>query len=327
MAIGVYSDFKLYDEQFQAGQYEVIAQNLDGFNAASANAIRMVARELLGHYNKEAFFKHISNLITRRDISSVSAATDLPMTQDEFIGVKVNRKIGPVAQTLDAMRKIGMSDQEISFILGQIVASARLADMLNTSILAVEAAIEGQTALNYDATGETVKTLTHEHLVSGLSKLGDQASKVVCWVMHSKPYFDLMKQSIADKITNIADATIYAGTVATLGRPTVVVDAPALHDDNGSLADTYNVLGLVVDAVTAIESEDGGLTSQVVTGLENLVVRFQGEYAFNLMIKGFKWDTANGGENPTDTALGTTTNWDKVATSDKDLAGVRIVVQ
>ena len=44
-------------------------------------------------------------------------------------------------------------------------------------------------------------------------------------------------------------------------------------------------------------------------------------------VKGFQWDTGNGGVNPTDANVGTSTNWDKVLTSIKDCAGVRIVVQ
>ena len=59
-----------------------------------------------------------------------------------------------------------------------------------------------------------------------------------------------------------------------------------------------------------------------VTGLENLVVRLQGEYAYNAGVKGFKWDIGNGQANPNDTALGLGTNWDLAMASVKDVAGV-----
>ena len=96
-------------------------------------------------------------------------------------------------------------------------------------------------------------------------------------------------------------------------------------DTNGSTV-TYNVLGLVGDAVVATESEEREVVSEVITGKENLLFRVQGEYAFNLECKGMAWDITNGGANPADTAIATSTNWDKKATSDKDLPGVRIVV-
>jgi hypothetical protein len=59
----------------------------------------------------------------------------------------------------------------------------------------------------------------------------------------------------------------------------------------------------------------------LVSGLDNLVYRFQGEFAYNMGVKGFKWDTGNGGANPDATALGTGSNWDAASTSYKDFAG------
>lgn len=326
MAIGKASDFKVYEPEFYGGMTEAVAQFTAAFNGASQNAIRLVARELKGHYEKESFLEDISGLITRRDITAVTTATDTAMTQDEFVSVKINRKIGPVAQTIDAWRKIGADAREMSFKLGQMIGERQMKDYLNTGLIGVEAALEGQTALVTDKTGASPDTLTHGHLVSALAKMGDNAGAVVAWVMHSKPYFDLVGQAITDKIFGVANVTIIGGNVATLGRPTIITDAPALTDANGSAADSYNVLGLVAGGLTVTESEGREIVSEVVTGLENLVLRVQGEYAFNVGCKGFKWDVTNGGANPSDSTLGTTTNWDKAATSDKHLAGVRLVV-
>jgi hypothetical protein len=326
MPTGKASDFVIYEEEFYGGVYESVAQFLSVLNSSSSNAIRLVQQKLKGQYNKESFFKTISNMITRRDTTSVSAVSDLAMTQGELIGVKINRKIGPIAQTFDAWRKIGEDQREMSFILGQTIGQSQAEDYVNTAILAVEAALAGQAALVYDASALTpTSTLTHGHLVKGLAKMGDASNKIVCWVMHSAPWFQLVGQTLTDKIGNVGDTTIFQGTTGSLNRPVLVTDAPALSDTNGSTV-TYNVLGLTEDAVVATESESRELVSEPVTGLENLVFRVQGEYAFNLNCKGYKWDTANGGANPTDTAVATSTNWDKAVTSDKDLAGVRIVV-
>lgn len=327
MAIGKASDFKIYEEEFYGGMWEGLSQTTNGFNAGSRNALRLVTRDLLGNYSKESFYKSISNLITRRDTTSVAAVTDLAMTQDEKITVKVHRKIGPTAQTLDAWRKIGKDQREMSFQIGRMVADEKIKDYINTTILVAQAAIAGQGSLLFDATGETTKTLTHGYLVKGLAKMGDMGSGVVCWVMHSKPYYDLMGQAIADKVFEVAGATIMNGTIASLGRPVVVIDSPALWDLNGSATDTYNVLGLVEDAATLIESETEEIFAEPVTGLENIIFRIQGEYAYNLGVKGFKWDVTNGGANPLDAALATTTNWDLVVSSVKLAAGVKIKVQ
>lgn len=329
MATGKQSDFKIYEPEFYGGVYEAVTQNVNGFNAASAGAITLVAQTLKGHFEKTSFFKEISNLITRRDITSVATVTDNLLSQDEEIAVKVNRKIGPLGQTLDAWRKLGTDPREMSFVLGRMIGERQTQDYINTAILSVEAAISGVTAVNVNKTSGSPTTLTHSYLVDGLATFGDQSANVVAWVMHSKSYFDLVKQAISDKVFEVAGATIYGATPGTFNRPAIVIDSPALFNANTSVStdDNYSVLGLVRGAVTVKESEQREVYSEVVTGLENLIMRVQGEYAFNVGVKGFKWDTTNGATNPTDAALATSTNWDKVATSNKSLAGFRVLVK
>lgn len=329
MATATLSDFKIYNPEFQAGMWEGISQIVDAFNGASANAIRLVNQERAGQYAKEAIFTSISNMITRRDVTDVTSATAVKPAQSELVAVKVNRKIGPVEFTLDSLRKIGSDQREMSFILGQMVGEKKAQDMLNTGVLSVEAALSDQSDLTLDVTGETTKTITTAYLAQALAKMGDMSEKVVAWVMHSKPYFDLVQEQISAKITNVADRVVYGGNPATLNRPVVIADIPSLTDAAATTTDsaTYNVLGLVEGGVIIEESEQSEMITEIVTGLENLVARVQGEYAMNIGCKGFTWDVTNGGANPTDATLGTTGNWDKVMTSVKDLSGVRLVVQ
>lgn len=328
MAIGKASDFVVYPEQFFGGVVEELQQNADAFNAASNGCIRLVTAAKQGHYENESFFKSLSALVSRRDITSVAAATDTPLTQGEMVRVKLNRKIGPVAQTLDAFRKISVDPGEMSFILGQQTGKAIALDYLNTALKALDAAISGQAALCFDASGQSSpdrSELDHVNMVRAMAKFGDASNRLVAWVMHSKPFFDLMEHSVADKIFQVANVTIYNGTVATFGRPVVVTDSSALFTTT-SAGTTYHVLGLTENAVIVEESEERQIASDLITGLENLVMRIQGEYAFNLGVKGFAWDSTNGAANPTDSAVGTASNWDKVATDNKQLAGVRLTV-
>jgi hypothetical protein len=325
MATGKATDFVIYQDEFYGGMYEKIGQNVNGFNGASKNAIKLVAKDRKGDYNKESFFKDISTLISRRDTTSVAAATILPMQQDEVIGVKVHRKIGPVEQTLDAWRKLGEDGQRaMSFKLGQMVGERKMKDYINTAILAVEGALEfyGATA-NFDYSG--TGTINHGALVKGLAKFGDAAERLVCWVMHSKAYYDLVGQAITDKVYEVAGATIYSGTVPTLGRPVLVIDAPALYQ--AGAPDKYPTLCLTDSAVVVEETEQEEIVSDIITGNESLSMRIQGEYAFNVNLKGFKWDMTNGGKNPTDVALATSGNWDNVMSDVKNIAGVRLLTQ
>jgi hypothetical protein len=327
-AIGKASDMVIYQAEFQTGLIESLTQFLNAFNEASRGAIRLVPNALKGHYSKNAFFKDISGLITRRDITSVAAVTPLAMTQDEVIGVKINRKVGPVSNTIDSLVKVGMTEEEASRAFGKLAGEHKMRDMLNTAMIAVEAAIQSVSANNYDVTGLTTKTANTLALQGALNKMGDASQNVVCWVMYSKPYNDVIGQLISDKVTGLADIVTIQGAIpAFLGRPAVVTDAPALWDLNGTSTDTYNTLGLVRDAVMIEESEPDRFYTDIVGSLENLTRIWQSEYAYNITIKGKKWDVANGGLNPADAALGTTTNWDSVASDDKNQAGVRLVSQ
>lgn len=328
MATGKYSDMVIYNAEFQSGMVEKVAQFLALFNEGTRGAIRLVPRALKGHYSKEAFFKDVSGLVTRRDISSVAAPGDLAFTQGENISVKLNRKIGPISQTIDAFKKAGMGEKDASRAFGELAASRKMKDMLNTALIAVEAAIQGNTAMNLDITGESTKTATRAAANRVLGLFGDARSDIVCWVAHSHVNTDILGEGISADLTGLSDLISIQGQVAPwLGRPVIVTDAGALTDANGTATDTYNTLGLVRDAVVVEESEDEEFLVEKVGGLENIVLRFQSEYAYNVSVKGFQWDTGNGGINPTDSTLGTTTNWDQVATDDKSTAGVRLVTQ
>jgi hypothetical protein len=324
------SDMKIYDAEFNGGSWEGLTQIVDAFNAPSANALRLVPTALRGEFARESFFKNLDS-VARRDPTSIAGLTDEKLIQSEIVSVKLNRRYGPVANTLDSFKKIVSDEKEMSFILGKMFGQSKAKDMLNTLILAVTTALSGQAAINYNAvmdapTGEDT-TLTYAHLVRGLSLFGDAGSRVVAWVMHSKPFYDLMLHAIQDmQFDSVAGVLIFKGSLGSLNRPIIVSDSPSLIGSVTGEADTYSVLGLVENAGQALESEEQTIIGQVITGLANLIFRTQGEYAYNIGVKGFAWDADNGQANPTDAAIATTAYWDKASTSDKDLAGIRVVV-
>lgn len=319
------SNFKIYQEYLKSRAAETLQQQADVFNAAVNNAIVMRTTEKPGDYEYESFFKDISGLVSRRDNTSTSDATKLSMAQDEFIRVKLSRKIGPVDMARDAFRKwIGRySETEFSGLLGQQIAAGQQVDMANTSLLAARAALVNASSGAMMYTVPSSGTITTTSLVDTLAKMGDRADRIVAWVMHSKPYYDLVKEQITQKITGIANFNVQTGTPVTLNRPVLVTDSDSLKVTSGSPAVTdYYTLGLTANGVLCEVTETSDIVVDDVTGLEVLMTRLQGEFAYNTGIKGFKWDVANGGANPNSTALGTGTNWDKSATDNKSLAGV-----
>jgi hypothetical protein len=144
--------------------------------------------------------------------------------------------------------------------------------------------------------------------------------------MHSSPYYSLVKQALTDDVFGIGSLVVSAGRTETLGRPTLISDSTALKTTGGSPDPFYSVLGLAPDAIVITISEEQEIVTQDVTGLDNLVIRVQGEYSYNLGLKGYKWDITNGAANPNSTAVATGSNWDKSASDDKDTAGVCVKV-
>lgn len=105
MAIGKVSDFVIYQPEFYGAMSEVLAQSVAPLASVG---ISQQVRPIAGHYERRALIEAISGIVSRRDLTSVAAATDAAVPMDEDVSVKLNRKIGPVAQTLDSWRKAGL---------------------------------------------------------------------------------------------------------------------------------------------------------------------------------------------------------------------------
>lgn len=325
MSNRVRENFVIYDDQFYGGMTEVLQQEANAFNAASNNTIQLADATSLGDFNAESFFKALASgsLARRRDITTNGAGTVNTMTQDEHVSVKINRyNITDIK--LDQLKKQGKDSGEFSFVLGEQFAKQLMLDYLNNGIASCAAAIGQDNEQNNDTA-----TITTAGLVQALAVMGDKADRIGAFVMHSKAYYDLVQSQIAANIYDISSFNVKEGSPITLGRPVIVTDSASLISvgTGPSLEDEYYTLALTEGAIRVEESEERTVYSEIVTGNENLVLRLQNEWAFNLGIKGYKYDIANGGVNPTDAALATATNWDKIASDDKDLAGVRLVTQ
>lgn len=328
MATSLPTDMKYRDPFFQTGYSEVMAQAVNKFNAGSNGTIVLRSNRKPGDYDYSAFFKNAGGLVSRQDQTSVSAATATKMEQAEIASVKINRKVGPVQWALSALRKPGLSMDAIRIAAGEQAAKDVQADMLNNVLRAGRAALNAQSANKY--TIPTSGTVNTAGLVSGLALFGDAADRIDAWVMHSKVAFDLLQYQIAPSNNGdvLANTVIIAAAPATLNRPIIVTDSDALKVASGtgtSATTDYYTLGLSAGSLVVEDTEEEMMAFEgPLTGYEQLLYRLQGEFAYNLGVKGFTWDVANGGKNPTDAAVGTGTNWDKVYASLKDLAGIVI---
>ena len=321
MSIGTKADFVVYDEQLQTGVTEVLQQYAEGVEAGTNGAIRLVTRFSIGDFNRAAFFEVVDDLIKERDPNSTAALASTSLSQAEKVGVKVHRSIYQ-QNTLDSFRKIGSDMSLMSFVLGRQIGSAVAINYLNTGLTALTAAIEslGNVVVTDVADDTTPVTVTTGLLNQARAKFGDAAlSRMVCWVMSSKSYFDLVGHQIAEKVTGLTDVVVYGGSPATLGLPVYITDSPALMD---TVAGEYKILGLTAGALVLEQSEESATVSDIKTGLQNLVAEFQSEYTFNVNVKGFSY---GGSANPSLAVLGNEASWDQVVGDVKSTAGVMLI--
>ena len=310
-------DITVFNKQTYLTMTEVVAQDVEKFNQASGGALVLAAADNQGDFDIKASFKAISGLVRRRnayDQSGTVAAAALQMLQNA--SVKVAGGTPPIVFEPQQYAWINQNPELAAAEIGTQLAKAQMQDMLNTAILATVAAIGGVAALNHDGTAAVA---SFSALNTAASKFGDRMMGIKAWICHSKVMSDLF----ANALTNGQSLFKYE-TVNVIqdpfGRIFVVTDAPALFIDDTT--DNYLTVGLTEGGAVIQPNNDFNATMVDTTGYENIKRTYQAEWTYNVGVKGYTWDTTNGGKSPNDTALGTSTNWDKTASDNKDTAGV-----
>lgn len=316
------SDLVVFQEQVKDAMTEVLTQQVDLFNSASQGTITLNSSAHMGDYNERSFFAKISGLVRRRNAYGSGAVASKKLTQLLDTMVKVAAGTAPVELDEGQFRWIQTAPQVAGAAVGQQIAKDALGDMLNTGLIAAQAAFSAQAAINFDNTLESVKTLTLAALIKGAAKFGDRSSELAAWVMHSTPMHGLY----LNNVTNLEKLFEY-GTVNVVrdpfGRVFIMTDSPALINATPT-PDLFYVLGLTPNSITVDQNNDFDDNIQKINGSENILKTYQAEWSYNLGIKGYTWNKTAGGHSPNDAAIGVATNWPKIVTDNKDLAGVMI---
>ena len=318
------SQMQVFNQYIMPATIETLAQMVEKFNANSNGAIRLTTEGFDGDFYQESFFAAIHSAQRRVDryaAQGTPSATDL--TQNTANAVKVAGGFGPVRFEPSQLTWLQKPTAEGIEVASRNFAEALLADQLNTAVACLVAAIENQgaaTTVDVSATGEaTYGTMNSAHAL-----FGDASASIVANVMNGAQFHKLIGQNL----TNGAQLFV-AGNVQVvdiLGRPVIVTDAPALFSaavvDPPETPAKNKVLGLADGA--AIVFDGGDVVSNIDTsnGKTRIETTMQVDYSFGVKLKGYSWDIINGGKSPTDAELATGSNWDKVATSIKNTAGV-----
>jgi len=319
MPVGNKDDFKIHNTIAMASYLEKLTQNSDIFNGASNGAIRMTSNGMIGDFSESDFIKEMSSgkVIKHRDPSGLGAVTPEKFEEDTKISPKLNT-YAYLSQTWDAFKKKGQSAEAFSVLVGEAVAMAQIEWSCNTAIAGATGAIGATTAMNM---GDVTKDITYADFPKIMGAFGDKLGSIKLLCMHSSTYYNLMGTAVAEKLTNIAGATIMSASNPTFGIPVLVTDSPSLTAGAGK-----NILCLVDGAVTIINSEDTSMSAGVVRGKENLILETQYEMACNIDVKGYGLSTAGVAIiSPTTAQLEAKANWKQSSTDVKNTAGVVFV--
>lgn len=316
------SDLAVYSEYSYSAFSESLAQQIELFNEASRGAIALSTQTThQGDYSDTAFWKLNGNLTRKRDVYGNGNIAQEKMQHIVDTMVRIAAGTPEIEMDPSQLRWIQVNQREAGAAMGQQLAQAMLADMLNTGIIACRTALSQVAEVNYDATGGT---LTAGALNRGLGLFGDRRDTVAAWIAHSAPMADYYGNAIAN-----AERLFTYGTVNVaadpFGKVFVMTDSPSLVTTGAP--DKYHTLGLTPGAIIVDQNNDFDDNWQKTNGKENIARSYQAEWSYNLGIKGFAWDKTGGGKSPNDAAIAAAANWDRYATNAKDLAGVVVTSQ
>lgn len=316
------SDMKVFNEYLKNATIETLAQDVEKFNAASAGAIRLTTQGIDGDFLQESFWAGLHGAQRRVDrYTSNGNQASTALAQKQYDAVKVAGGFGPILWEPSQLAWIQKSPEEALEVISRNLSEAIVADQLNTVIAALVAAISNQAAATNDVSDTA--GVTYAAINAAHAKFGDASGRLVAQVMNGVTFHDLIGKNLtnAQQLFRAGDVTI----VDILGKAVIVTDSPALYSAavaTPAAPAKQRVLSLADGAGMVMDGSDLITNIQTVNGKQRIETTFQADYTFGLALKGYTWDTANGGKSPSDAELATGSNWDLVANSIKASAGV-----
>jgi hypothetical protein len=311
---------QVFNDYVMPATLETLDQMLAAFNAASNGAIVLSPEGFTGDFLQESFFQNLASAQRRVNRYAAQAAvTPVDLTELQNTTVKVAGGFGPVRYEPSQMTWLQRPTAQGIEVASRAFAEILLKDQLNTAIAALVAAITAQAAAVNDVSATA--GISQAGLNSSHAKFGDASQNLVAQVMTGSSWHKLVGQNLAN-VNNL----FLAGNVRVvdiLGKTSVVTDAPALSQTGTPNKEI--ILSLASGAALVHDSRDIISNVETSNGQTRIETTIQVDYTFGLGLKGYTWDTANGGKSPTSAALATGTNWDKTAASIKDTAGVALI--
>lgn len=314
------SNMKVFNEYLRHATIETLTQDVDKFNAASAGSIRLTTQGIDGDFLQESFWAGLHGAQRRVDRYAANAnQSATPLSQKQYDSVKIAGGFGPILWEPAQLSWVQKNPEEALEVISRNLSEAIVSDQLNTAIAALVAAIGNQAGAINDVSG----TAGVDYIaINGAHALfGDASARLIAQVMTGAQYHALIGKNLANNQQLFQAGGVLV--VDVLGKSVIVTDAPALYE--AGTPNKQKVLSLADGAAMVMDGSDLITNIETSNGKERIETTMQADYTFGLGLKGYTWDTANGGKSPTNSELSTGTNWDLVANSIKGSAGVMTI--
>lgn len=322
------SDLAVFTEYAYSAATQVVAQQVALFNEAAQGTFILRPANHSGDFDETAFWKRLQGLVRRRNAYGTG---NIPQISFAMI-IENMVKIGAGTPTIDLspgqFKWINEDPSTRGAAMGQQLGQDMVRDMFNTGLGGLVASHSQVTGLVVDKTADGDGKLALTHFNAAQAKYGDRWRDLQAWVMHSTAMFGLFDKVLTNdqRLFTFQDLNIVRDP---FGRIFIVSDAPGLLIPAGTdpVANPATVLTLGVKpgAVVVDQNDDFTDNFQTTNGKENIQTTYQAEWSYNLGVRGFAWDKTNGGKSPTDAALLSGANWDRVdGYNDRDLGCVII---
>jgi hypothetical protein len=319
------SDLAVFTEYAVAASTQVVAQQVALFNEAAQGTFILRASNHSGDFSEFAFYKRLSGLVRRRNAYGQGNIPEINFAMIVENMVKIAAGTPAVRLDPGQFKWIQQDPATRGAAMGQQLGQDMVRDMFNTGLGGLVASHSTVAGLIVDKTTDGDGRLQLPHFNAAQAKYGDRWRDLQAWVMHSSAMFALW-----DKVFANAERLFTFGELNVMrdpfGRPFIVSDAPGLVIPAAG-ADPARLLTLGVKPGAVVVDQNNDFTDNFdnKNGQENIVTTYQAEWSYNLGVRGFAWDKAAGGKSPTDAALLSGANWDRVdGYNDRDLACVMI---
>lgn len=317
-------------QKVQTVATQLLANQLDVWNGASGGTLVMGSNVQTADLVEQLSWGLIDGLVSERNAFAApgTPADQKVMAQMLENTVRLDGKVGPLVITSGMLDKLNQSMQQIAAVVATQAAQGMIASFVGVSAKALQAAIKSgaypgvvtvqpaNVATGRVPVGAKFPTLID--LALATVPFGDNASGIRAWLMSGAQFtyfqaYDVLTNPTQlfqiDKVRIMQDAS---------GRMFIVTDAGGLGDD---------IIGLTQGAAIL---NAGALTmaSGTVLAEENIKNVLQGEFSYDLAIKGYKLKAAavaSAGQRSFKQAdLTNSANWEKIANAGTDNAPASI---